>query len=100
MTDIAVDADWVYWTEYGPSAASDGGSHASPGVVARAKKDLGHLEVLATGQNHPHGIAVDDSSVYWTNAGTRTGDCSNGCCDPGCFDLADGQVMRLAKPPN
>jgi hypothetical protein len=100
MTDIALDADWVYWTEYGPSDASDGGPRVSQGVVARAKKDLSHLEVLATGQNHPRGIAVDDFAIYWTIAGTRTGNCANGCCDPGCFDLADGQVMRLAKPPN
>jgi hypothetical protein len=97
MTSLAVDADWIYWTEYGPTTGSAPSPRASSGVVARARKDLSHLQVLAQGQNHPHGVAVDATSVYWTNAGTRTGGCP-GCCDPGCFDQADGQVMRITKP--
>jgi hypothetical protein len=97
MTDIAMDADWVYWTEYGPESSSAPSPRTSSGVVVRARRDLSGRTVLASGQNHPRAITVDDGAIYWTNAGTRTGD-SPTCGDPGCFDQSDGQIMRLAKP--
>lgn len=48
----------IYWT--------DGGL----GTVNSVPIDGGSVTALAFGQNSPHGVAVDRTHVYWTNAGT------------------------------
>jgi hypothetical protein len=48
--------------------------------VKRAPKAGGSIVTLATGQTLPEGIAVDGSSVYWVNSGTR--------------DQPDGSIMK------
>jgi hypothetical protein len=63
-TSVAVDADSVYWAEYG-----DGG--ASNGAIKMAPKGGGAVTVLAAGQNEPSGIAVDGAAVYWIVAEGR-----------------------------
>ena len=41
---------------------------------------------LATGQNFPIGIAVDDAAVFWANFGTKA--------------TPNGTIARLPKPKN
>jgi hypothetical protein len=56
---IAVDKNYVYWTD------SFGGD-----VLALPRKGSSALTIpFAQGQLHPDGIAVDASSVYWINYG-------------------------------
>jgi hypothetical protein len=69
---IAADDTFVYWTDRGSGAQSDG-------RVARVPIGGGDIEVLADAQAGPLGIAVDDSAVYWTN-------------------MDDGTVRRKPKP--
>jgi hypothetical protein len=60
--DIAVDGGYVYFTSY---------KTGNDGTVSRVSADGGNIEVLASGQNQPAGIAVDDVSVYWSCRGTE-----------------------------
>lgn len=59
---IAVEGKYVYWTDHG-----NGGS------VSKVSVDGGPVTILADGLQHPAGIAVDDTSVYWANANQGTG---------------------------
>jgi DNA-binding beta-propeller fold protein YncE len=63
---IALDANNVYWTNYGDGAGT--------GSVMKAALDGGIPIVLAAGQNFPSGIAVDDTNVYWANFGDTPND--------------------------
>jgi hypothetical protein len=63
---IDVDATHVYFTQ--PKA----------GIVGRVPRAGGDVETIARGQSQPAGIVVDDTWVFWTNAG-------------------DGTVLRAAK---
>lgn len=71
---LALDATHVYWTTFLRDPQS--GVYTA-GRIARISKDGGPVQVLATSQQTPHGIAVDDQAIYWTNFG--------------------GSVMKLAK---
>jgi hypothetical protein len=62
VDDVALDDAFVYFATH--KAASDG-------TVARVSKDGGQVEVLATGQNQPAGLAVDQTTIYWTCLGTE-----------------------------
>jgi hypothetical protein len=73
---IAVDKNYVYWTEYG--AGPDGS-------VSRVPLGGGGVEVLAQGQAMPNAVAVDPSGVYWVDWGTRWVDCTS----------KDGSLMQL-----
>jgi sugar lactone lactonase YvrE len=65
---IAVDATFVYWTNYEGS-----------GTVMTVPTGGGTPTTLASGQSYPLGIAVDATFVYWTN------------------DEGSGTVMQLLK---
>lgn len=60
---IAVDDNFVYWTEPGPNGVANAGS------VKRAPKTGGASATIATGQDNPRAIAVMDGYVYWANRG-------------------------------
>jgi hypothetical protein len=55
---IALDKDSVYFV------AGDGA-----GVVGRISKATGGASIIATGQDDPRSVAVDDTYVYWANFG-------------------------------
>ncbi len=61
---LAIDAKFVYWTNYGTSDTD--------GSVAKVSLAGGDVIVLAAGQNQPLQVAVDDTSVYWTTFGGKT----------------------------
>jgi sugar lactone lactonase YvrE len=53
---IAVDANFVYWTEYVPN-----------GSVRRSTLDGGNLEIIAGSVPTPGDLAIDGAFAYWTN---------------------------------
>lgn len=63
--DIVVNDQFVYWTNEGPE------EHKTEpvGTVMRRKRDLSEdAEVFARDQTYPQAIAVDGTSIYWTDA--------------------------------
>ncbi len=63
---LAIDSRSLYWTNQG------GAGHA--GSIRSLGLDGGTPLTLATGQDDPQAIAVDDVGVYWTAGGTTTDD--------------------------
>ena len=59
---IAVDSKYAYWTNRAGSAGS----------VQRVSIDGGAVEVLASNQNDPDGLAINATNVYWANVGAGT----------------------------
>ncbi len=66
---IALDDEYAYWT-------------TQTGFVKRIRLCGGEPEILASNQDQPIAIAVDDNAVYWLNHGTKPG---------------TGTVMRMRK---
>jgi hypothetical protein len=62
---IAIDSTYVYWT-----AQSAGPPNS--GTVCRVAIAGGGVTTLASGLSRPQGIAVNSSSVYWTNPSDGT----------------------------
>ncbi len=56
---VAVDDDYVYWTE--------GGAGFGAGVVGRCSKTGSDPTELVSQANKPRGIALTDDFVYWTD---------------------------------
>lgn len=52
---IALDADWVYFTQY------------QSGGVVRVRKDDSQVEILYSDAGGALGVAVDATAVYWVN---------------------------------
>ncbi len=63
---IAVDATNVYWGRT-PDTSSQGPSPAEGAVLQCAKCGCDHPTVLASNEPNIGGLAVDATSVYWTN---------------------------------
>ncbi|HVO26263.1 MAG TPA: hypothetical protein VMW56_21830 [Candidatus Margulisiibacteriota bacterium] len=61
LSGIAVDANSVYWI-----AGSADASNPASGAVMRVPVGGGAVSTLAVGPVSPSHIAVDDTSVYWT----------------------------------
>lgn len=61
-SSVAIDADWVYATEY------------EGGTITRFAKDQGdQASVLAAGLARPFGLVADDATLYWLERGTPAG---------------------------
>ncbi|RLB51812.1 MAG: hypothetical protein DRJ42_16180 [Deltaproteobacteria bacterium] len=55
--DLTFDDTFVYWADH----------HADVGAIMRVPLGGGTAEVVAGGQDGPHGIALDGGVLYWTN---------------------------------
>jgi hypothetical protein len=81
---VAVDAQYVYWTQTGDSSPR---ANRAAGSVHRVPVTGGADETLATGQLNPRQVAVDASGLYWIDYGTMGVDCTS----------SDGSLVRLAR---
>ena len=70
VDDLALDDAYVYFASH--KGAADGAE------ISRVPKEGGAVEVLASGQSRPAGIAVDPSAVYWSCLGTEDKKFSDG----------------------
>jgi hypothetical protein len=78
IAGIAVDQDWVVYTD------------AAAGVVARVPRAGGAIDVLARGEQRPHGVAIDATGVTWTTRGRAAGGEVGG-------DYEGGALRRIGK---
>jgi hypothetical protein len=82
-TDVALDAEAVYWTDFSETA----------GRVVRTVRDGGDEEVLAGEQLRPGALAIDETHVYWINRTDESGG--------GVFRiLKEGGVPELLAAPS
>jgi sugar lactone lactonase YvrE len=69
---LSADDTALYWTNSGAgSGVGDGG--VGNGTIMKVTLAGGTVTTVAAGQSHPTGIAVDGTTLYWTNAGLTTG---------------------------
>jgi hypothetical protein len=70
---VVLDNENVYWTNEGRDAADAGESFrtytykAGTGSIVKAPLAGGEAVTLASGLNQPCYLALDESSLYWTN---------------------------------
>jgi len=73
-SSIVIDGQYAYWTNYGTNDATTGAYQG--GTVARCALPAGcdaKPTVLATGLQHPYGLALDPTTLYVGVNGTGTG---------------------------
>lgn len=90
--DVALDADYVYWTE---------GIYGQEGGVFKASRCDGSATVLSTAPLFPSGIVVDDEAIFWGNVGVDPPAGIGGLMRSGLDGenpalLAEGVVLALA----
>jgi hypothetical protein len=98
-TVMAVDAQNVYWTNNGTTVQPDAG--APNGTVMRCAVPAcgGGPQLVASGLNHPRGIALDAENVYWTSYGTGQNDGAvMKCPKTGCGTSVTVLAQNLVYP--
>lgn len=88
---IAVDANFVYWTE--PNVGT-----ANAGSIRRAPKNGGASALVATGQDVPRAIAVMDGFVYWGNQGSASPPVGSIRRAPAQAAFCTGNACELVAP--
>ncbi len=66
---MAVDSNNIYWSEYPYFVGAAPPNDAAIRTCPLAGCDVSSAKVLATGRAWPYAIAVDDSNVFYTDAG-------------------------------
>ena len=73
---VAVDSGHIYWTE-----ANGGG--AGDGAIGRANLDgTSPTTSFVSGLNHPAGIAINSSRIYWSNFAADAGSIGDATLNP------------------
>jgi hypothetical protein len=67
---LAIDSQSLYWANAGSVRyVGGGGGPGSDGTIVALPLDSGAPVVLATAQDHPTTLAIDDRAAYWTAGG-------------------------------
>ena len=80
MGNFASDANSLYWSASGTKQSD----YKDGKIVKLALADGATPATIAANQSEPHGVAVDDENIYFTN-------------DKGLASDADSDVLRIAK---
>ena len=86
---LAVGPDAVYWVEWGDDSGK------ADGAVMKVPLDGGTPIVLASDRPTPSSIAVDATSVYWTDQAANYGGKAGGMVEK--LPLAGGTAVTLAS---
>jgi hypothetical protein len=62
---LTLDGTSIYWTNANDYTKSPDVDPSQQGTVMKIPLDGGAQETLVSGQDHPHAVVVDDTSVYW-----------------------------------
>jgi hypothetical protein len=94
---LTSDATAIYWSNNGTFVAADAGPPNGSIVKCATPSCAGGPQTIASAQNHPRGIAVDASTVYWANFGDTQGTgsimkCPKAGCGTGASVLASNLV--------